>query len=167
MFDLTLVSGAIAAATSAVRLIDKITDQVERFITKKPEPAVPKEHRQTIRKQGDAIVSQMHGQVYQTITAQDMEKKLSEADLRHIQVLEQAMQNHYSVWASVYPQLALAVDPIAKAKTEIQLKGIVSDMRDDLNGILGFLENSGLYLDDHYLNIRDVVNRMSASGVGK
>jgi hypothetical protein len=162
MIDLALINGAIAAATSAVGLFDKISDEIERFVTKRPEPAVPKEHRQQIQKEGDAIVSRMHGQVYQTITAKDLEK-LPESDLRHIRVLEQSMENHYSVWASAYPQLALAVDPIAKARTEIQLKGIVSGMNDDLNGILGFLEESGLHLDDHYQNVRNVVNRLSAA----
>jgi hypothetical protein len=59
----------------------------------------------------------------------------------------------------VYPQLALSVDPIAKAKTEQQLKGIVVAMQGDLVGILDFLERAGLSLDDHYRNIRDVVAR--------
>ena len=49
-----------------------------------------------------------------------------------------------------------AVDPIAKAKTEQQLKGIIADMKGDLEGILNFIEQSGLYLDDHYMHIRDL-----------
>ena len=61
--------------------------------------------------------------------------------------------------ASVYPQLALAVDPIAKARTEQQLKGIIVAMKGDLVGILDFLCQAGLDLDDHYRNIRDVVAR--------
>lgn len=156
MVDLALITAALGAATSAVGLIDKVADQVERFMTKRSEPMVPKEHRFTIEKQGDAIVSKYHGQERQRITAQDLQK-LPEATLRHIKVLEQAMENHYSIWAAAYPQLALAVDPIAKAKTEQQLKSVIVGMKGDLEGILNFLEQSGLYLDDHYLHIRDVV----------
>ncbi|MHB8816469.1 MAG: hypothetical protein ACYDAE_24845 [Steroidobacteraceae bacterium] len=67
------------------------------------------------------------------------------------------MENHYAVWASVYPQLTLAVDPISKAKTEQQLKGIIVAMKADPIGILEFLLNAGLALDDHYRDVRDVV----------
>ena len=46
----------ISAATAAVTLFDKIADQVERFISKRPEPAVPPEHRMSIRQaEGDLI----------------------------------------------------------------------------------------------------------------
>lgn len=159
MVDLAMIAAAITAATSAVGLIDKIADQIDRFLTKSPEPAVPKEHRLQIEKEGNAIVSRYHGQESQRITAEDLQK-LPEADLRHIKVLEQSMENHYSIWAAVYPQLALAVDPIAKAKTEQQLKGILGGMRGDLEGILTFLERSGLHLDDHYLHVRDLVAKV-------
>jgi len=162
MVDFVLVSSAIAAATSAVGLIDKIWDQVERVTSGSSEGDIPREHRQKIQKEGDAIVSRIQGQVYQTITAQDFEK-LPEADLEHIKVLEQSMNNHYAVWASVYPQLALAVDPIAKAKTEAQLKGVVVEMKKDLTAVLDFLQQSGLYLDDHYMRIRNVVGELAAA----
>jgi hypothetical protein len=157
MVDFATITAAIAAATSGVGLIDKIADQVDRFLTKRPDPGVPKEHRMQIAKEGDAIVSRQHGQERQRITARDLEK-LPEATLRHVKVFEQSMENHYSIWAAVYPQLALAVDPIAKAKTEQQLKGVIIGMKGDLNGILNFLEQAGLQLDDHYRHVRDVVS---------
>ncbi len=161
MVDLATITTAIAAATSGVGLIDKIADQVDRFLTKRPEPAVPKEHRMQITKEGDAIVSKYHGQEYQRITAQDLQK-LPEATLRHVKVLEQSMENHYSIWASVYPQLAIAVDPIAKARTEQQLKAVIVGMKGELDGILSFLEQAGLHLDDHYIHVRDVVRSAAA-----
>lgn len=156
MIDLAIITAAIAAATSGVGLIDKIADQVDRFLTKRPEPAVPKEHRMQIAREGDAIVSKSYGKVQQRITAQDLQK-LPEATLRHVKVFEQSMENHYSIWAAVYPQLAIAIDPIAKAKTEQQLKAVIAGMKGDLEGILSFLEQAGLYLDDHYIHVRDVV----------
>jgi hypothetical protein len=156
MIDLAIITAAIGAATSAVGLIDKIADQVEGFMTKSSEPTVPKEHRFKIEREGDAIVSKYHGQEHQRITAQDLQK-LPEATLRHIKVLEQSMENHYLIWAATYPQLALAIDPIAKAKTEQQLKSVIAGMKGDLDGILNFLEQSGLHLDDHYMYIRNLV----------
>jgi hypothetical protein len=149
-------TAAITAATSAVGLIDKISDQIERFITKRPEPSVPREHRQKIQQVGDAIVSSWGGQERQRITAQEIQK-LPEQTLRHIRVLEQSMENHYQVWSAVYPQLSLAIDPVAKARTEFQLRGVVAGMKGDLEGILRFLEESGVQLDDHYQHVRSVV----------
>lgn len=156
MIDLATVTAAIGAATAGIGLIDKIGDQVSRFLTKRETPVMPVEHRAKIERDGDSIVQKKHGVEYQRITAADLQK-LPETELRHIKVLEQSMENHYAVWACVYPQLALAVDPIAKAKTEQQLKAIIVAMKADLIGILDFLLGAGLDLDDHYRNIRDVV----------
>lgn len=148
--DLATITAAIGAATAGVQLIDKIGDQVVRFLTKGQEPAVPVEHRVKIERDGNAIVEKHHGGEVKRISIQDLEK-LPGDQLRHIRTLEKAMENHYTVWESVYPQLALETNLVAKAKTEQQLKGVVSDMKNDLLGILAFLESAGLYLDDHYL----------------
>jgi hypothetical protein len=158
MVDLAIVTAAIGAATAGVGLIDKLADQVSRFLTERDAPMVPVEHRAKIEREGNAIVQKHHGVEYQRITASDLQK-LPEKDLLHIKVLEQSMENHYAIWAQVYPQLALSLDPIAKAKTELQLKGIIVAMKSDLVGILDFLSEAGLSLDDHYKNIRDVVKR--------
>ena len=157
MVDIATVTAAIGAASAGVKLIDKLADQVTRFLTKREAPYVPVQHRMTIEQEGSDLVSKEHGRERQRITAKDL-AKLPEADLRHIKVYESSMQNHYDVWAAVYPQLALAVDPIAKARTEAQLKGIVRDMKADLLAILSFLQRAGLHLDDHYGHVRDVVS---------
>jgi hypothetical protein len=155
MTDIATISAAIAAATAAVQLIDKIADQISRVLTKEEAP-VPKEHRAKIERDGDSIVQKRYGQEYQRITASDLQK-LPEAELQHIKVYEKSMENHYAIWAAVYPGLALAVDPIAKAKIELQLKGIISAMKEDLLSILGFLQKAGFELDDHYSIFRDVI----------
>ena len=156
MIDIATITAAIGAATAGIGLIYKLGDQVTRFLTKRETPVMPIEHRLKIERDGDSIVQKSHGVEYQRITAADLQK-LPVAELRHIKVLEQSMENHYAIWASVYPQLALAIDPIAKAKTELQLKGIIVAMKADLVGILDFLLRAGFDLDDHYRNIRDVV----------
>jgi len=77
-------------------------------------------------------------------------QKLPEPMLKHIMVLEKSMQNHYDLWAAVYPQRNASPDPIVNAKVDQQLKSIVSAMKDDLIGILSFLQSCGIHLDDHY-----------------
>jgi hypothetical protein len=151
------MSAAIGAASAGIGLIDKLADQVSRFLNNpKAAPIGPREHQVKIEREGDAIVQKHNGVEYQRITASDLQK-LPEADLRHIKVLEQSMENHYAIWAQVYPQLELSVDEIAKAKTRLQLKGIVVAMKEDLVGILDFLAQAGLDLDDHYVHIRAIV----------
>ncbi|NJO35825.1 MAG: hypothetical protein HC869_24830 [Rhodospirillales bacterium] len=158
MVDMALVSAAISAASSAVGLFDKIADQVERFITKQPEPSVPSQHRMTIEGEGNRIVAREHGREVWTITGVDLEK-LPAAQLRHITVLEKSMEDHYAVWESVYPQLATMDGVIQKAKVEQQLGQVIKGMKKDLDGILGFIESCGMYLDDHYQHIRYLVSQ--------
>lgn len=157
MTDLATLSTAITAATSAVGLIDAIWDQVDRFLTGRSEPAVPKEHRQKIELPDNALMSKKPDSTacQRIISAEDLQK-LPELTLRHVQVLEASMNNHYAVWSAVYPHLALMIDPIAKAQTEQRLKSIVVNMKSDLDGIQQFLLDCGLHLDDHYMHIRSV-----------
>jgi len=158
MVDLATISTAIGAATSAVGLFDKIADQIERFLTKAPEPGVPREHRLKIEGEENALVVRSEGRVVKRITANDLEK-LPESQLRHVKTLEKSMENHYAVWSEVYPQLAIIDSPVSKARVNAQLKEIISGMKQDLNGILSFLEASGIQLDDHYSHIRQLVNQ--------
>lgn len=157
MVDVATVTAAISAATAAVGLFDKIADQVQRFITKQPEPAVPREHRMRIEESDGDIVSRTRGGAeLQRITVDDLQN-LPMAELRHVTVLESSMENHYKVWEKVYPNLALVDSPVQKARIEQQMEGIVRDMGKDLESILSFLESCGLHLDDHYMHIRHLV----------
>ena len=67
------------------------------------------------------------------------------------------MEAHYQIWESVYPQLASLDSPVQRARVDQQLTQVIRDMRKDLDGILSFLQLSGLYLDDHYMHIRHLV----------
>jgi hypothetical protein len=160
MTDVATVTAAISAATAAVGLFDKIADQVQRFITKQPEPDVPREHRMRIEESdGDIVARTRGGAELQRITAADLQN-LPEAQLRHITVLERSMENQYKVWEKVYPDLALLDSPVQKARVEQQLEGVVRDMGKDLEGILSFLESCGIHLDDHYMHIRHLVTQV-------
>lgn len=158
MVDPATITAAITAAASAIGLIDKIADQIKRYLTKIPEAKVPREYRLKIQGKNDTLVAQYDGKVLQTITAKDLEK-LPESQLRHVQTYEKSMKNHYKIWSAVYPQLATMDSPVSKARVEAQLDEVIEGMKKDLNGILSFLESSGLQLDDHYIEIRQLVNQ--------
>jgi hypothetical protein len=156
MTDIALITQSIAAASAGVKLIDQISDQVTSFIQKRPWSGTPSEHRMLIEGEGDRFVEREHGQVVKTITADDL-KSLPEDQLRNVQAFEKSMEAHHKIWASVYPQLATMDSAVQKAKVELQLQGIVQDMKRDFVGILDFLESCGFDLDDHYQAVRYVV----------
>jgi len=160
--DPATLTAILGAATAAIGLFDRIADQVERFLTKREEPAVPPQHRLRFEKQGDAMVAVSDGNVIQTISAKDL-GTLPENQLRHVKVLEESMENHYAVWCAVYPTLALEVDPIREAKIRRQLEAVIGEMKKDLEDLLGFLEACGFALDDHYQHIREVIRSAGTS----
>lgn len=157
--DLALPTEAVEAASSAVDLIDQMADQVERFVTGTHETGVPRRHRMQIQAENGKLVSRQHGHLLQAIGPQEL-AGLPASQLRHIKVLEQSMENHYSVWAAVYPQLGAMDSPVQKARVEQQLQDVIRSMRDDLDSVLGFLESCGLLLDDHYMHIRHLVRQV-------
>lgn len=154
--EVAAVSAAIAAASAGIDLIDKIYYQVRRVLRNEPEPTNPPPHAQTIEAQGTAIVSTWRGQV-QTITGADL-AKLPASQLSMVQAYEKSMESKVAIWEAVYPTLALETNPVARAQVELQLKEIIKSMSRDLTGIIDFLGSIGLYLDDHYLEIRHLVS---------
>ncbi len=154
--DPVTITAAIAAASAGVDLINKIADHVVPFLT--GNKTIPKEHRMVIEGTATEIVATMHGKKVKVITGSDLQN-LSTEIVEHISVYEAAAQKKYNLWKTVYPQRNASPDPVANAKVDQQLKDIVVDMKDDLDGILSFLESCGIQLDDHYLQFRDAITR--------
>ena len=156
MADPATIAAAIAAASAGVDLINKIADRViPMFLGAKPEP---KEHRMTIEGGDGRIVAKVHGREVTQITDADLKNMPSDL-LDHVRVYELSAKANYEIWKAVYPQRNASPDAVVNAKTEQQLRRIVGDMKDDLDGILHFLETAGIQLDDHYLQFRDAIQR--------
>ena len=153
------VVSALESISRVVPILDKFSDQIEAVISGKAEPDTPKEHRLHYKTEGLELTAQSRDQVLQVITGHELQTLPSE-QLRHIRVLERSMENHYGVWEEVYPQLATMSDPVAKAKVNQQLKGAIRDAEKDLHAILDYLEDCGLYLDDHYSNVRHLIKQL-------
>ena len=154
--DPVTIASAISAASAGIDLINKIADQVVPFLT--GNNTLSREHRMQIEGTATEIVAKSHGQTVRIITKEDL-KDLPNEIGDHIAVYEASARKNYELWKAVYPKRNDSVDPVANAKVEQQLRQIVSDMSNDLDGILSFLETCGLNLDDHYLQFRDAINR--------
>jgi hypothetical protein len=156
--DIATATALISAATSAVNLFDKVAGQVVRFISKTPEmPGPPKEFQFTVGGGNGELQVQAHGRVIQTITGADL-KHLPPDYYSHIQTLEASLKRNYAVWKQVYPHRDDG-DLVTNAKVHNQLSDLALKMKDDLAGIIDFLQRIGVQLDDHYMIYRDVIQR--------
>ena len=156
--DPVTISAAIAAASAGINLINKIAGQVVPFLT--GNAPIPKEHRMMIEGTPTEIVATMHGKEVKVITGNDLQNLPSNI-VDHISVYNASAEKQYALWKVVYPQRNDSSDPVVNAKVDQQLKKIVADMKDDLDGILDFLVSCGIQLDDHYMQFRDAIRKSS------
>ena len=155
------IVSVIEAISAGVGLIDKLYDQISAVLKSGNPPSVPAQHRQIISMEGESLVAKSANKVVKEITAAELATKLTPQQQMHIKVLEESMRNNYSIWAAVYPSLALETNPISKAKVSQQLREIIKDMKNDLSAILDFLRKCGFTLDDHYEEIRNLVSQVN------
>jgi DNA polymerase I-like protein with 3'-5' exonuclease and polymerase domains len=157
--DIPTVSSIVGVLVSSVGLIDKVTDTYLKF--RGQESPVAKEHKAKIVAGSDGIslVRLEHGAEIQRVTYEELTKKLTPSDLSYVRALESSMNTHKTIWESAYPSLASEVNPVAKAKIQVQLDAVATDMEKDLKRILTFVENTGLYLDDHYIAVKDIATQ--------
>lgn len=98
------------------------------------------------------IVGLSHGREQQRITRSEFERKLTPEQLRYVSVLEKSMEVNLALWERAYPHRAL--DPKRREEADQAIEA----MGEDLADVLNLLERSGLWLDDHYLAVRQMIN---------
>ncbi len=158
--DLATASAVITTATSAVTLFDKVAGQVVRFINKSPEPVgPPKEFDYKATGAGGELKVEARGTTIQVIRGEDLKNLPAEYN-EHIRVLEDSVRRYYDVWKQVYPHRDDG-SLVENAKINNQLRDLAFKMKDDLAGIIDFLQSIGVALDDHYIIYRDVIRRYS------
>lgn len=142
---------ALKASGGGAQFVDAIERQLTAVLEKRQEPRTGP-HRVMIRSQSDSIVGELEGMPRHTVKAEDL-RMLSREQLQHIRVLERSMKGHYKEWARLYPKRhsSPAIDG--------QLRELISAMKEDLLGVLRFLEMLGLDLQDHYSHIRYLVQQ--------
>jgi hypothetical protein len=107
--------------------------------------------------QEHAFVAQSRsgGGTRQSVTYQELCKKLDEGDRRHIETLTRAMANYQRQWDSAYEQRSMA-SGMEIGRLDAQLEYLARQIADPLVKVLEFVEKMGLYLDDHYMMARNV-----------
>ncbi|MCF4129680.1 hypothetical protein [Methylobacterium sp. SyP6R] len=160
MISLLEASQVATVAGHAVSIIDKIYTQYVSFKSRKNATDAPSITAEIADdKENNKITLSENGKSVQSISYAELSEKLNEADIKYIVAKDLALRNHYQIWLIVYPQLSLSVDPIAKAKIELSLSQISSEMGKELADIIDFLERIGLQLDGHYDAIRQIARK--------
>jgi DNA polymerase I-like protein with 3'-5' exonuclease and polymerase domains len=161
MLTIPEISAMVTATKGPVDLFDRLAGPIKRALLPddRYEQVDAKDQRWRFKvgAEGENIVVKENGAVRQTISGAELATKLDSNDLALIQTYEQKMQYWFTLWQAVYAQSGTSPDALKNAQTDAQLKDLVLKMRGELLGILSFLERLGVQLDDHYLNVRSLV----------
>ncbi len=152
----------VTATGKAVNIFDKISGQIKSVLLRRPKEDEGDEERwrHKIKTKGTEITVRQDKKKIQTITADDL-KKLPKKHVRHIETYEEAMERHYKVWRAIYKQKDASPDPRVNALVDQQLVDQIKIMQRELTAIIDFLRTLGLYLDDHYMEVRNLVDQLA------
>ena len=106
---------------------------------------------QRVLADGDDLVREQRGTVVDRITRADFESRLRPGDLELIEVLERSMEVQKAIYKRAYPIRTLS--PNDRQAADVALAA----MAEDLKGVLDLVERAGLWLDDHYIFVRNLV----------
>jgi len=159
MLSLPEITAIVAATKGAVDIFDKVAGQIKSVLTNRPKEAEGEDDRwrYKIRTEGTNIVVKQQDRVVQTVTAEQLSNVLTPDDLDLIRTYEGSMNRYFNRWKAIYAKKDASQDPLVNVITEEQLTEQIVKMRSELLGILSFLEKCGVHLDDHYMNIRYLV----------
>jgi hypothetical protein len=160
------IAAVVAATKGAVEIFDKVAGQIKSVLTKRPKEAESEEDswRFKIRPEGNHIVVKQEDRTVQTVTGDQLSKVLNKSDLELVQAYEANMNRYFSRWRAVYAKKDASQDPLVNAITEEQLTEQIVKMKSELLGILKFLQKCGVTLDDHYMNVRHLVENAKTGG---
>jgi hypothetical protein len=165
MLSIGEIAALFSAIKGAVDLFDRIAGQVKSVLTKSPGEDPSKEHRwrYKIRTENSNLVVKQDSRIIQTVSADQLASVLTKPDLELIQAYEKNMNRNFARWKSIYARRDASQDPTVNIIVEEQLTDLIVKMRQELIGILNFLEKCGIRLDDHYMHIRHLISEADKS----
>lgn len=153
--DLPRRSPGPALANSA-RLLDVLWAGLEPALLGKGQ-GVPDAYRLRFAADGGDVVGRSRdGGEVQRVTRAQLARRLKKEQLRHVEVLERSMEINKAIWDERYPRRVL--DRRSRRKAN-EAAGALAE---DLSAVLEAVEQAGLWLDDHYMEVRQVVQQHRA-----
>jgi hypothetical protein len=165
MLSIGEIAALISATKGAVDLFDKIAGQIKSVLTKTPLESTHNgdRWRYKIQTENSNLIVKQEDRTIQTVTANQLASVLSKPDLELIQTYEKNMDKYFARWKAIYSKKDASQDPLVNVITEEQLNDQIVKMRQELLGILNFLEKCGIRLDDHYMHIRYLIQETGNS----
>lgn len=165
MLSISEIAALFSAMKGAVDLFDRLAGQVKSVLTKSPgeDPSKADRWRYKIRTENSSLVVKQDSQIIQTVSADQLANVLTRHDLELIQAYEKNMNRDFARWKSIYARRDASQDPTVNIIVEEQLTDLIVKMRQELIGILNFLEKCGIRLDDHYMHIRHLISEADKS----
>lgn len=137
---------------STIEAFDSISDEIEAALKNQP-PNPDHLHSYLIRRAGDSVAAYQKMTVIKETDLEQLPKK--ERDL--IGTYEKSMERMLKEWKKLKSaKPASQLDP----KTREQRIALLREMKENLVGILNFLESKGIYLTDHYQDVRHLVSEL-------
>jgi hypothetical protein len=164
MIELAAAATIARLVSDAVGSLDKIFRGYADFV-KREERAVgdapPPDYAYQDSPGDKAIVARSRdtGQVYQTVTYQELATRLGPQDLKYIRDLCEVMEAYQAQWSRVFKQKPLAGLGLESARLDGQLDHLARQISETLKNILSFVERTGLHLDDHYHVARQIADQ--------
>lgn len=161
VIDLVTAGTIIKTAADAIGIVDKISHAVSTFrrservvLVREALKGVPAE-TVTANEEGTALVHQVRGSEKQTITLEELSKKLGNQDLALIKTYDAQLGQLFEQWTAISAEYEVA-GVAEQARLKGQLKLISGKMAKSLNSTMKFIERMGFTLGDHYVAIRAV-----------
>jgi hypothetical protein len=130
--------------------LDRVSDEIVSTIENQPLDSTPP--RFLIQHFGNSVVAYQRMQVLDGKQLEQLPKE--QRDL--IRTYEKSMKALTQEWEKLKRSGDLQLDQSVRQRSLELLRGA----KDDLIGILDFLQAQGIYLDDHYLTVRYLVSKL-------
>lgn len=139
------------AIANSTRILDELWSGIQPALTDKS-GREPDAYRVRFAADGDDVVGRRRdGGEAQRITRAQLARRLKASQLRHIEVLERSMEINKAIWDERYPNRVL------DKRSRRAANEAAAALAEDLSGVLDAVEQAGLHLDDHYVDVRQVV----------
>ena len=165
MIEAAAAVKVVELVSSSVTLVDKIFDSWQKYVgTKNAEKSEVTTYYEKITraKDGKSLVHSVNGTVSQTVTISQLKAKLNATDVDYISALEFRLDANVKKWNALIRSTAVELDPEREAILKIKLDNLMVKVAEDLSGILGFSQQLGFCLQDHYGAARAIAAKVTS-----
>ena len=148
---------AMEAFSKSINTVNRMFPQLESFHHGEEE-AAPRQYGVIYLGKGDHIKAKNRGARW-SLTPADL-AKLSERQLRHINIFQEELEDNYKLWEQLYRRRRNG-PPGARGEIAREMGRVVAAMKGALKDVFIFLAAAGLDIDDHYYLFQSMIDTES------